>query len=168
MMPWEPKFCKIVENPHYMEQTHKQGRRQTKSEQTNKIRAGKQNLDQTNKHGRERPRFADLAATAELLLAFEKVAANCGSRQSQAKTTSDQKPQTTRAKPQRKEECGAGEGLTISWKAFTEKVEWSHPPGAIGLQRHVHFSQSHISLSSRNTQWNCLPVKILLRREKNE
>ena len=85
-------------------------------------------MDQTNKHGRERPRFADLAATAELSLAFEKVAANWGSRQSQAKTTSDQKPQTTRAKPQRKEECGAGEGLTISWKAFTEKVEWSHEP----------------------------------------
>ena len=30
----------------------------------------------------ERPRFADLAATAELSLAFEKVAANWGSRQS--------------------------------------------------------------------------------------
>ena len=62
--------------------------------------ADKQNLDQTNKHGRERPRFADLAATAELSLAFEKVAANWGSRQSQAKTTSseatDHKGQATK------------------------------------------------------------------------
>ena len=164
----------MIENPHYMGLTDKQG-----SRQTYKLQANKQGSRQTNmgcrqtklgsdKQTWERPRFADLAATAELSLAFEKVAANWGSRQSQAKTTSDQKPQTTRAKPQRKEECGAGEGLTISWKAFTWKVEWSHPPGAIGLQRHVHFSQSHISLSSRNTQWNCLPVKILLRREKNE
>ena len=48
----------------------------------------------------ERPRFADLAATAELSLAFEKVAANWGSRQSQAKTTSseatDHKGQATK------------------------------------------------------------------------
>ena len=167
-MPWEPKFCKIVENPHYMEQTHKQGRRQTKSEQTNKIRAGKQNLDQTNKHGSD----PDLPISPQQLSFHSPLKRLRQTGEAvKAKPRPHQKPQTTRAKPQRKEECGAGEGLTISWKAFTWKVEWSHPPGAIGLQRHVHFSQSHISLSSRNTQWNCLPglpVKMLLRNDKNE
>ena len=83
----------------WSKQTNKGADKQT-WEQANEIRADKQNLDQTNKHGRERPRFADLAATAELLLAFEKVAANWGSRQSQAKTTSseatDHKGQATK------------------------------------------------------------------------
>ena len=99
MVPWEPKFCKIVENPHYMEQTNKQGSRQTN------MGAGKRNQSRQTKLGSdkqtwERPRFADLAATAELSLAFEKVAANWGSRQSQAKTTSseatDHKGQATK------------------------------------------------------------------------
>ena len=130
--------------------------------------ADKQNLDQTNKHGSD----PDLPISPQQLSfhsPLKRLRQTGGAVK--AKPRPHQKPQTTRAKPQRKEECGAGEGLTISWKAFTWKVEWSHPPGAIGLQRHVHFSQSHISLSSRNTRWNCLqglPVKILLRNDKNE
>ena len=152
-----------------MELTDKQGSRQTKKGAGKRIwGADKQNLDQTNKHGSD----PDLPISPQQLSFHSPLKRLRQTGEAvKAKPRPHQKPQTTRAKPQRKEECGAGEGLTISWKAFTEKVEWSHPPGAIGLQRHVHFSQSHISLSSRNTQWNCLPglpVKMLLRNDKNE
>ena len=95
-----------------MEQTNKQGSRQTNKgadkqtrEQTNKQGSRQTNMGRrqtklgSDKQTWERPRFADLAATAELSLAFEKVAANWGSRQSQAKTTSeatDHKGQATK------------------------------------------------------------------------
>ena len=75
-----------------MEQTNKEGSRQTNM-------GCRQTKLGSDKQTWERPKFVDLAATAELSLAFEKVAANWGSRQSQAKTTSeatDHKGQATK------------------------------------------------------------------------